>query len=302
MKYKDYYAILGVARDASGDDIKRAYRKLARKFHPDVSKEKDAEEKFKEVSESYETLKDLEKRAAYDQLGSYQAGQDFRPPPDWEHRFGADAGEYFDLGDLFEHMLGGRGRSRGPARGRDYELAATLSLEQAAHGADLEVALPGPDGKSRPVRIRVPKGVSDGHRLRVPGKGAPGASGGPQGDLYLNIRLAPHALYKATGHDLYLELPLAPWEAVLGASVEVPALDGRISVTVPAGSRTGQKLRIAGRGLPKPGGSAGDLYCVLSITIPASAGEREKELYRELAKASSFNPRARFAPGSDRPA
>jgi len=294
MKYKDYYAILGVARNASGDDIKRAYRKLARKYHPDVSKEKDAEEKFKEVSEAYETLKDTEKRAAYDQLGSYQAGQDFRPPPDWEHRFGADTGEFFDLGDLFEHMMAGHGRKRGPARGRDYELNATLSLEQAAHGADLEVSLPGPDGEPRPVRIRVPKGVSDGHRLRVPGKGGPGASGGTKGDLYLNIRLAPHELFKASGHDLYLELPLAPWEAVLGASVEVPALDGRIAVSVPAGSRTGQKLRIAGRGLPKPGGGAGDLYCVLSITIPASASEREKELYRELAKVSSFKPRARF--------
>jgi len=299
MKYKDYYAILGVARDASEADVKRAYRKLARKYHPDVSKEPQAEEKFKEVSEAYETLKDAEKRAAYDQLGSYQAGQEFRPPPDWEHRFGAGMEEYFDLGDLFEHLTGRRahGRARtGPIPGHDYELNATLALEQAARGADLEVALPGSraDPTPRPVRIRVPPGVTDGHRLRVPGKGSPGVNGGAPGDLYLNIALAPHRLFKASGHDLYLELPLAPWEAVLGARIEVPTLESRIAVTVPPGSRPGQKLRIAGRGLPKPKAGAGDLYCVLSIATPPVASEREKELYRELAKVSAFNPRGGF--------
>ena len=299
MKYKDYYAILGVAHDAREDDIKRAYRKLARKYHPDVSKEPNAEESFKEVSEAYETLKDAEKRAAYDQLGRFQSGQEFQPPPDWERRFGAGFEEYFDLGELFEHMAGGRGRSQGrtgPFPGRDYELNAVLAIEQAARGTDLEVSLPGSRSEpaARTVKIRVPPGVTDGHRLRVPGKGAPGLNGGPPGDLYLNIALAPHRLFKPARHDLYLEVPLAPWEAVLGASVEVPVIEGRIAVTVPPGSRPGQKLRVAGRGLPKPGGGAGDLYCVLSIATPPTTGEREKELYQELAKASSFNPRGRF--------
>ncbi len=295
MKYKDYYGILGVARSASDEDIKRAYRKLARKYHPDVSKEAQAEEKFKEVSEAYETLKDPEKRAAYEQLGSYQAGQEFRPPPGWEHRFSTGTEDFFDLGDLFEHFTGARARGRrtGPIPGEDYELNARLMLEQAARGTDLEVSLPG-GGAPRHVRVRVPAGVTDGHRLRVPGKGGPGMNGGPAGDLYLNIALAPHPLFKPSGHDLYLEVPLAPWEAVLGASIEVPTLDSRIALTVPPGSRPGQKLRVAGRGLPKPKGGAGDLYCILSIATPPESTEREKELYRELAKASAFNPRARF--------
>ncbi len=298
MKYKDYYATLGVARDAGEADIKRAYRKLARKYHPDVSKEPGAEEKFKEVAEAYETLKDPEKRAAYDQLGAYQSGQEFRPPPGWETHFSTSGMEnVFDLGDLFEHFAGGRSRARrtGPIPGEDYELSATLSLEQAARGTDLEVALPGALGEApRHVRVRVPPGVTDGHRLRVPGKGGPGLNGGPAGNLWLDITLAPHRLFKPSGHDLYLEVPLAPWEAVLGATIEVPTLDSRIALTVPAGSRPGQKLRVAGRGLPKPKGGAGDLYCVLSIAVPGAAGEREKELYRELARASAFNPRQRF--------
>jgi curved DNA-binding protein len=291
MKYKDYYAILGVGRDAAEADIKHAYRKLARKYHPDVSKEAGAEEKFKEVSEAYETLRDKDKRAAYDQLGSYRPGQDFRPPPDWETRFGAGGTEeFFDLGDLFEHLSGRAGR-RGPMPGRNYELNAALSLEQAARGTELEVALPGA-GEAKTVRVRVPPGVTDGHRLRVPGKGAPGREGGPAGDIYVNISLSPHRLFKASGHDLYLDLPIAPWEAVLGAKVEVPTLEGRITVSVPPGSRSGQKLRVGGRGLPQPRGSAGNLYCVLAIATPPGPTEREKALYEELAKVSTFNPRA----------
>jgi curved DNA-binding protein len=296
MKYKDYYAALGVGRDAAEDDIKRAYRKLARKYHPDVSKEPNAEEKFKAVSEAYETLRDREKRAAYDQLGSYQAGQDFRPTPDWETRFGAGAGgseEAFDLGDLFEHLSGRAGRrQRGPVPGRNYELNATLTLEQAARGTELEVALPGPgNGQAKTVRVRVPPGTTDGQRLRVPGKGAPGRNGAPPGDLYVNISLIPHRYFKVSGHDLYLDLPLAPWEAVLGAKVEAPTLEGRVTLTIPPGSRTGQKLRVGGRGLPRPHGGAGDLYCVLSVATPTAPSEREKELYQELAKVSTFNPR-----------
>jgi curved DNA-binding protein len=300
MKYKDYYKILGVERTVSDDEIKKAYRKLARKYHPDVSKEKNAEEKFKEVSEAYETLKDPEKKAAYEQLGRYQSGQEFRPPPDWEQRFGGGAGafeESVDLGDLFEHLMGrGRGQPRGQrgqgfaARGGDFEGTAQITLEQAARGAELELAMRGGAGPTM-VRVRVPKGVTHGERLRVPGKGMAGRNGGPAGDLYLNIELLPHRLFRPSGHDLYLELPLAPWEAVLGSSIDVPTLDGRISVTIPPASRAGQKLRIGGRGLPKPREGTGDLYCVLTIVTPPQPGDREKDLYRELAKASSFDPR-----------
>lgn len=307
MKYKDYYATLEVDRGAAAEDIKKAYRRLARKYHPDVSKEANAEERFKEVAEAYETLKDPEKRAAYDQLGRHRSGQEFRPPPGWETRFGGEGFEDIDLADLFAHFgaHGGRGFSRDSGRrdfampGEDYEVTANISVEEAARGTELafQLATPemGPDGLRRrtatTIRARVPKGVTDGQRLRVPGKGGPGWNGGPAGDLYLNIVLKPHRLYRVSGHDLYLELPVAPWEAVLGGQVEVPTLDGRISVSVRPGSRAGQQLRVAGRGLPKPQGGNGDLYCVLSIVTPASPDEREKDLYRELAKTSTFNPR-----------
>ena len=313
MKYKDYYAVLGIERTASQDDIKKAYRKLARKYHPDVSREKDAEERFKEVAEAYETLKDPGKRAAYDQLGRHASGQEFRPPPDWETRFGHGGFEDIDLADLFSHFGArpGGGFSRRGARagfavaGEDYEFTARLRLEQAARGTelDLQLAVPevGADGGVRrvpkSVRARVPKGVTDGERLRIPGKGGPGANGGPPGDLYLNIALEPHPLYRVSGHDLYLELPLAPWEAVLGAEVEVPTLEGRIALSVKPGARAGQRLRVPGRGLPRPRGASGDLYCVLSIVTPPDPGEREKSLYRELAAASRFDPRAHLKKG-----
>ena len=314
VKYKDYYATLGVARDASADDIKKSYRKLARKYHPDVSKEKDAEEKFKEVQEAYETLKDTEKRAAYDQLGRYQPGEDFRPPPGWERQFRFEQGSFddFDLADLFEHFGGGpfqgrsaRSRRGGPGaggfamRGQDYEVTAHLTLEDLYRGAEvsLDLAAPEmtPDGAVRrvpkTVRVRVPKGATDGQRLRVPGKGGSGAGNGSAGDLYLNIALHPHPLYKVSGHDLYLELPVAPWEAVLGSEVEVPTLDGRVKVSVRPGSRSGQKLRLAGKGLPKPREGLGDLYCVLQVVTPSVLSEREKQLYEELGRISGFNPR-----------
>jgi curved DNA-binding protein len=308
MKYKDYYRILGLARNASPDDVKRAYRKLARKFHPDVSKEKDAEERFKEINEAYQTLSDPEKRAAYDQLGAHRPGEEFRPPPGWEHRFRFGEGnldDFLDLGDLFEHF-GGLGRRRGRGGrggfampGQDYEVTAHLTLEEVYQGAevgfDLSAPERTPDGAVRrvpkTVRVRVPKGATDGQRLRVPGKGGPGVNGGPAGDLYLNIALRPHPLFKVSGHDLYLELPVTPWEAVLGGEIEVPTLAGRVKVTVRPGSRAGQKLRLAGRGLPTPKGAHGDLYCVLQIVTPTALSEREKRLYEELGRLSSFNPR-----------
>jgi len=317
MKYKDYYKILGVERTANEEQIKKAYRKLARKYHPDVSKEKDAEEKFKEVSEAYEVLKDADKRKAYDTMGSYQPGQDFRPPPDWEQQFRSGGGGGFqDLGDidLFDLLSGlgrggfrpggaGRGGGTFRLRGQDYEVTAHLSVEEAARGTELEIPLPvtdmSEDGQLRrstkTVKVRIPKGATDGQRLRVPGKGGPGHGGAPDGDLYVNIQLRPHDLFRVSGHDLYLEVPIAPWEAALGAEVQIPTLDGRVSVKVPAASRAGQKLRVRGKGLPRPGGGEGDLYAVLQVVTPSVLSEREKQLYGELQQASSFNPRAHFS-------
>jgi curved DNA-binding protein len=302
MKYKDYYKILGVARGAGDDEIKKAYRKLARKYHPDVSKESNAKEKFQEVSEAYETLRDKEKRAAYDSLGSgFRQGQDFRPPPDWFDRFGgggkAEDLHGVDLGELFESMgLFGRAQRRSGGFGRrsafpgeDYEVPVRLTLEEAYRGTERTVHLDG-----RGFTARIPRGATDGQRLRLRGKGGPGMNGGPAGDLYLQIALEPHALYRASGHDLDIDVPLAPWEAALGAEVEVPTLEGRVTMKVPPGSKAGQKLRLAGKGLPKPGGGAGDLYAVLSIAVPATLTDSERKLYEELRQTSRFDPRLRF--------
>jgi curved DNA-binding protein len=302
MKYKDYYKILGVSRGAGEDEIKKAYRKLARKYHPDVSKEANAKERFQEVSEAYETLRDKEKRAAYDSLGSgYRQGQDFRPPPDWFDRFGgggkAEDLHGVDLGELFESMglfgraqrrSGGFGR-RGAFPGEDYEVPVRLTLEEAYRGTERTVQLDG-----RGFTARIPKGATDGQRLRLRGKGGPGMNGGPAGDLYLQIALEPHPLFRASGHDLDIDVPLAPWEAALGAEVEVPTLEGRVTMKVPPGSRAGQKLRLGGKGLPKPGGGAGDLYAILAVAVPGTLTEAERSLFEELKKTSRFNPRLRF--------
>ena len=241
MKYKDYYATLGVDKNASAEDIKKSYRKLARKYHPDVSKEKDAKEKFQEVSEAYETLKDPEKRAAYDQLGSYQPGQDFRPPPGWEQQFhsGGFSFDDLDLADLFAGLGGGARGFRGSARarpnmpipGEDYEVPVPIALEQAYHGTtlDLNLQIPqyGEDGRLRrtphTIKARIPKGVTDGERLRLPGKGGKGANGGRDGDLYLVIHIAPHRLFRVTGRDLYLDLPLGPGAVVDYTLPQTPA-------------------------------------------------------------------------------
>lgn len=302
MKYKDYYAILGVPREASQDDIRKAYRKLAQKHHPDVSKEKGAEERFKEIGEAYQTLKDPEKRAAYDQLGSgYSPGQEFRPPPDWERQFAGAAGpggagafsfEDLDLSDLFEAMSRGRGaRARNMAfPGQDYEVTVHLTLEEAHRGTQVQLDL----GAPGTITARIPKGATDGQRLRLRGKGGKGINGGRDGDLYLDIALRPHALFRPTGHDLYLDLPLTPWEAALGATVGVPTLDGAVNLKVPPGTAAGRKLRLGRKGLAKPGGGEGDLYAIVQIANPTVLGERERELYAELAKESRFNPRGHF--------
>ncbi len=307
MKYRDYYAILGVERGASADDIRKAYRRLAQRYHPDVSKEENAEERFKEVSESYQTLSDPEQREAYDQLGRHRPGEDFQPSPEWDSRFWQQGvAEDIDLADLLEqigfHRAARRQGASAPAhrRGQDYEIATSLSLEDAARGKDIavEFSVPelGPDGRMQRVaktaRLRIPKGVTDGERLRVPGKGGPGLGDGKPGDLYLDIRLERHPLFQVAGHDLYLELPIAPWEAVLGAPIEVPSLDGPLKLTVRPGARGGQKLRLAGKGLPRREDGAGDLYCVLQIVTPTVISEKEKELFRDLAATSTFDPRA----------
>ena len=309
MKYKDYYQILGLERNAGQDEIKKAYRKLSRKYHPDVSKEKNAEEMFKEINEAYQVLKDSEKRAAYDRLGRHQPGEEFRPGPGWEREFAQgnrDFGSFSDadLGDLFEQLFGARrGRADGrrgfAMRGQDFEATVQVTLEDAYRGTVMEIPLVVTelvDGKPRrthrPVKVRIPPGVVDGQKMRVPGKGGPGSEGGPDGDLYLNILFEGHRLFKTSGHDLYLELPVTPWEAALGASIEVPTLSGRVRLKVPPGARAGQRLRIASRGLPKPDGSFGDFYAVLQITSPATLTEQEQALFEQLAKTSRFNPRS----------
>ncbi|MCP9886138.1 DnaJ domain-containing protein [Synechococcus sp. ATX 2A4] len=324
MKFKDYYAALELERDADGDAIKKAYRRLARRTHPDVAKEPGAEERFKEISEAYQTLSDPEKRQAYDDLGRHRSGEEFSPPPDWESRFwregnrqaGQPAGQEVDLADLFEQMgFGGSGGAGGfsgggfgpqaggfQVRGQDLEVTAELTLEQAAKGSEVAFTLSVPSrradgGMAREPRsgtIRVPRGVADGERLRVPGRGGPGHGGGPAGDLFLEIRLKPHPRFRPVGHDLYLELPIAPWEAALGAEIDLPTLTGTARVTVRPGMRNGQKLRLAGKGLPRRKEGAGDLYGVIQIVMPEQIGDRERELYRELAEASAFNPRPSF--------
>jgi curved DNA-binding protein len=315
VKYKDYYAALGVARDASADDIKKAYRKLAQKFHPDVSKDPAGEEKFKEVAEAYQTLKDAQKRAAYDQLGSaFKPGQDFSPPPGWENHFrdgaarpGGFSFDDVDLSDLFAGFSararqGERARGNLRMAGADYEMTVPLSLEDALRGTqvDLNVTLPeyGADGVPRHVpktlKARIPKGATHGLRLRLRGQGGKGRNGGRDGDLYLTIELRPHPLFRPSEHDIYIDLPLAPWEAALGATVEVPTLEGAVNLKVPAGTTAGRKLRLAKKGLPKPGGGEGDLYAIVQIVNPTELGARERELFKELSEVSRFDPRAHF--------
>jgi curved DNA-binding protein len=317
MKYKDYYAALGVERGANADAIKKAYRKLAQKHHPDVNKEAGAEERFKEIAEAYQTLKDPEKRAAYDQLGTgFQPGQDFRPPPDWERKFHfqeAAAPEGFsfeglDLSDLFESLRagGGRGahaRANRPIPGGDYEVRVRLALEDAHRGTQVDLDLNVPeysaDGSVRhmpkTIKARIPRGATDGQRLRLRGQGGKGINGGRDGDLYLDIELAPHPLFRPTDHDLYIDLPITPWEAALGATVEVPTIDGAVSMKIPPGTTAGRKMRIGKKGLPKPGGGEGDLYAIVQIVNPSVLNDREKELYKELAEQSHFDPRGHFA-------
>lgn len=306
MKFKDYYEVLGVARDATDADIKKAYRKLAHKFHPDVSKDPKGEAKFKEVAEAYATLKDAEKRAAYDQLGRHRPGEEFEPPRAWQQNFGQSNGARFedvDLSDLFSAFGGraGGGRpKRAPEPGQDYEVSAQVTLEQVFAGEeiDIDLSIPEVDGSGLPqrvsktFRVKLPKGAEDGQRMRLPGKGGKSRNGGPNGDLYVVLSLQPHPFYRVEGRDLYLDLPLAPWEAVLGASVEIPTLAGTVEMNIAAGTTAGRKLRLGKRGLPGSDGKSGDLYAVVQIDVPKAPTARERELYKTLQKDSSFDARA----------
>jgi len=324
VEFKDYYKILGVPRGAGDDEIKKAFRKLAREYHPDVAKDKKrAEEKFKEINEAYEVLGDPAKRKKYDELGpNWKAGEQFRPPPGWEQAFGGagrggrargrSGGVEFEFGgtgfsDFFEQLFGGAGRGdfgrdfvheqeRFATRGQDIEADLMVTLEEAARGAVRAVTLRVTDNSGRPrteaCKVRIPPGVREGQKLRLAGRGQAGGGGGEAGDLYLNVRLARHPEFTPDGANLHAEIELAPWEAVLGAEVSVPTLDGRVNIKIPPGTPAGQKLRVRGRGLPQAGGGVGDLFVEVKIVVPAKVNDAERQLWEKLARESRFHPRA----------
>ena len=311
MDYKDYYRIMDVERDATQDEIKRAYRKLARKYHPDVSKADDAETRFKELGEAYEVLKDPEKRAAYDQLGSqWKDGQDFRPPPDWDAGFEfsgggytqGDAGAYSDFfEDLFGRATGHQGAAGGRhafhMQGEDHHAKVLIDIEDSYQGASRSISLRTPevtaDGHvtthDRTLNVRIPKGIRPGQQIRLAGQGSPGMGQGKAGDLYLEVEFRDHPLYHVDGADVYLDLPVAPWEAALGASINAPTPAGKVGLKIPAGSNQGSKLRLKGRGLP--GKTPGDLYVVVQVTLPPADSETARSLYRQMQSELDFNPR-----------
>jgi curved DNA-binding protein len=296
--FKDYYEVLGVPRDASSDDIRRAYRKLARQYHPDINHESDAEERFKEVGEAYEVLSDPEKRELYDRLGDRQrAGGEAPDMADFEDLFGRagfgpDARVEFGeggLSDLFGRLFGdGAGAADGgPLRGRDHEAVLELSLEEALAGGRRRFSL---DGEGS-FDVDIPAAVREGQRIRIAGKGAAGRGGGPAGDLYLLVRLKPHRRFRREGDDLQIDLRVTPWEAALGATVPVRTLSGTAQVRVPAGSSSGRRLRLRDRGLPTRDGGRGNLYATVQIAIPKELSDKERDLFEKLASASHFDPR-----------
>lgn len=322
MKFKDYYEILGVTRTATSDDIKKSYKKLAHQYHPDVTKDPQGEEKFKEIGEAYATLKDKEKRAAYDDLGKHNAGEEFRPPPNWggnngysQHQYsqynqqnGQGSGQSnpfddIDLADLFAGFSTGKRQGRNQSvPGQDYELSASISLEDAYAGTTLDLNFSVPEQDAQGIirqiphsfKARIPKGVTNGTKMLLRGKGGKGINGGENGNLYLNISFLPHKLYKVVDHDLLIDLPITPWEAALGATVAVPTLQGVVNLKIPAGSKSGQKMRIAKRGMPKKQEQYGDLFAVIQIVVPSKLSDKEYELFTALKESSSFNPRAHF--------
>jgi curved DNA-binding protein len=311
VAFRDYYEALGVSRDASTEDIRRAYRKLARENHPDVNKDPGAEDRFKEISEAYEVLRDPEKREQYDRFGAnWKAGQDVSGATGFGGRpggagFGFGGREEYgdvrvdfgggDFSDFFDGLFGARGRradARGgfdgfSMRGSDLEAELELSLEEAARGGRRKISL----GEGRDYEVNIPPGVRDGQRIRLAGEGGRGASNGPSGDLFLRVRIRPHRRFRLEGRDLYVDLPITPWEGVLGAEVEVPTLDGTTRVKVPPGSSTGRKLRLRGQGYPGPRGGKGDLYAAVKVEVPKQPTPEERELFERLAEVSRFDPR-----------
>jgi curved DNA-binding protein len=304
VEYKDYYKTLGLERNASAEEIKKAYRKLVRKYHPDVSKHKDADEKTKEINEAYGVLGDPEKRAAYDELGrGYQQGQEFRPPPDWGQQYdfgGADTDDLF--ADLFAHF-GRRGRG-GAAGGRTFQMPGedihatiTIDLRDAYTGTTRQVGLRVPERdaqgrvtmRDKTLSVNIPKGVTAGQQLRLAGQGHPGVGGGPPGDLYLEIQFNPDPRFRVEGADVYQDVPVTPWEAALGGNISVPTPSGQVEVTVPPNSQAGRKLRLKGRGIPAS--NPGDLYLILEVVLPPANTERARELYEQMARELAFNPR-----------
>lgn len=293
MEYKDYYKILGVSRTATPEEIKKAYRTLARKYHPDVSKEENAEEKFKEVGEAYEVLRDKDKRAQYDHFGGqFRHGQSFSPPPGWEENVGGFGQGNFS--SFFENMFGGMGGMGGSrsdnffAKGEDVSAKITISLEDAFNGANKSIRRPAGATQTGTVSVKIPAGIEPGKKIRLTGQGKAGMNGKP-GDLYLEIQIAPHSLYRLEGKDIYLDLPITPWEAALGAKITAPTLAGKISLNIPAGARSGQKMRLKGRGLP--GKTAGDQFVVLQIMTPPANTAEAKKVYQQMAEKLPFNPR-----------
>ena len=310
MEYKDYYKILGLEKTASKDEIKKAYRRLARKYHPDVSKEPNAEEKFKEAKEAYEVLSDDEKRNAYDSLGSqWQGGQSFTPPPGWESQFSQENFSQGDMGgfsDFFSelfgqqargsHFRGGRG-TEFAAKGEDVRSKIALTLDEAFHGGTRTINLQMPEydqhgrvqQKIKTLRVKIPAGVGNGQQIRLAGQGGAGFGGGPSGDLYLEIELQEHPLFSIKEKDIFLNLPITPWEAALGATISVPTLAGKVDLKIPANSQSGQKLRLKDRGMP--GKNPGDQYVLLQIITPSADNDEKKAFYEKMKTLMPFNPR-----------
>ena len=325
MEYKDYYKTLGVERTASQQEVQRAYRKLARKLHPDISKEPGAEDRFKEITEAYEVLKDADKRKKYDQFGQAwkqgdrAAGQ---PPPGWEQVIFGAGGPGFPGGGRVEYGFGGQGGPEGfsdffemlfgqragpdagagaraggyradwQRRGSDQEARIQLTLEEAAQGDERSITLTDPEnGSQQTMRVKIPRGIRPGQKIRLAAKGAAGSGGGPPGDLYLTVDVLPHLRFRLEGTDLQTTLPITPWEAALGGTAQLETLEGPVTVRIPPGSPSGRRIRLRGYGFPQAKGGKGDLYAELDVVVPPTLTDRERELFEELAKVSSFNPR-----------
>jgi curved DNA-binding protein len=323
VQYKDYYDTLGVSRDASRDEIQRVYRKLARKYHPDLNKDAGSEEKFKEINEAYEVLKDPEKRKKYDQVGSgWQPGDNFRPPPGWQQNFDFSSGSqgrqenFFwssdggDYSDFFESLFGGQfqqgftgSEGRRPfsrqSRGSDHEAVLRIPLEEAFRGGTKSITMqstaPSADGNiastEKRYDVKIPPGIMPGQKIRLSGQGGKGSGGGGSGDLFLKVEIEPHPRFRLKGRDLYTEIPITPWEAALGADIEIMTLSDPVTLKVPPGTQSGQKLRLRAKGMPNLKGSPGDLYVIIKIKVPKPLSIKERGLFKELSKVSRFKPR-----------